>query len=178
MLIERPRRGADAAGRGLTREGAAIARRRTERAEAVTRLAARLERAHADGVEGRRSRLIALWRHAGAVSYRGVLARGFALVRDEADRALRRAADVREGQRLTIEFADGAVPAVAGRESPPEPRSPPGRPVAAAAETRRRRQGRRRTGFAVLSVAGVQGCYCASESIAASAARAHSMSWV
>ena len=105
------------------REGALLARRRAERAEAVARLAARLERAYADGLEARRARLAALWRHAGAVSYRGVLARGFALVRDEADGPLRRAADVRDAQRLTIEFADGTVPAVAGRGLPPEPRS-------------------------------------------------------
>ncbi len=129
------------------------------RAEAVGRFAARLERAYADGVEVRHSRLLALWRHAGAVSYRGVLARGFALVRDEADRALRRAADVSEGQRLTIEFADGAVPAVAGRGSTPEPRAsrPPRRrrgqsapPAARAAKGRARCSERRPARRALL----------------------------
>ncbi len=123
LLIERPRRGAEAAARGLVRERALLARRRGERADAAARLAARLERAYADGLEARGARLVALWRHAGAVSYRGVLARGFALVRDEADGPLRRAADVRDAQRLAIEFADGIVPAVAGGGLAPEPRS-------------------------------------------------------
>ncbi|OPH82210.1 exodeoxyribonuclease VII large subunit [Nitrobacter vulgaris] len=44
-----------------------------------------------------------------AVSYRGVLARGFVLVRDDAGRALRSAAAVGSGARLTLEFADGQV---------------------------------------------------------------------
>jgi exodeoxyribonuclease VII large subunit len=46
-----------------------------------------------------------------------VLARGFALVRDEADRPLRRASEVGEAQPLRIEFADGTVAAVAGAQT-------------------------------------------------------------
>jgi exodeoxyribonuclease VII large subunit len=53
-----------------------------------------------------------------AVSYRGVLARGFALVRDEAGMPLRRAAEIREGQALRIEFADGEVSAAAAAGRP------------------------------------------------------------
>jgi exodeoxyribonuclease VII large subunit len=49
-----------------------------------------------------------------AFSYRGVLARGFALVRDTAGQPLRAAAAVTSGMRLDIEFADGRVGAVAG----------------------------------------------------------------
>jgi exodeoxyribonuclease VII large subunit len=48
-----------------------------------------------------------------ALSHRGVLARGFALVRDLADRPLRQAAAVRAGMRLDIEFSDGRVRAAA-----------------------------------------------------------------
>jgi exodeoxyribonuclease VII large subunit len=48
-----------------------------------------------------------------ALSHRGVLARGFALVRDDAGRPLRKAAVVSSGMRLDIEFSDGHVPAVA-----------------------------------------------------------------
>lgn len=44
-----------------------------------------------------------------ALSHRGVLARGFALVRDAAGRPLRKAAAVSAGMRLDIEFADGHV---------------------------------------------------------------------
>ena len=46
-----------------------------------------------------------------AFSYRGVLARGFALVRDVAGRPLRIAAAVTAGMGLEIEFADGRVAA-------------------------------------------------------------------
>jgi exodeoxyribonuclease VII large subunit len=48
-----------------------------------------------------------------AYSYRGVLARGFALVRDADGRPLRSAAAVGGGMRLDIEFADGRVAATA-----------------------------------------------------------------
>jgi exodeoxyribonuclease VII large subunit len=61
-----------------------------------------------------------------AFSYREVLKRGFALVRDRAGRPLRSAAAVTTGTRLDIEFADGRVGAVAGDtvmrpEPPPAP---------------------------------------------------------
>jgi exodeoxyribonuclease VII large subunit len=51
-----------------------------------------------------------------AYSYRGVLTRGFALVRDDAGRPLRRAAAVGPGTRLDIEFSDGRVGATADGE--------------------------------------------------------------
>ncbi len=120
VLIERPRRAADAAGRGLAREAATLARRRRERAETLTRLEARLGRAYAERLLRQRARLAAATNLLGAVSYRGVLARGFALVRDEADRPLRRASEVGEAQPLRIEFADGMVAAVAGAQTPRE----------------------------------------------------------
>ena len=49
----------------------------------------------------------------GALSYQGVLARGFALVRDGAGSPIRNAAAVSTGQTLDIEFADGHVAATA-----------------------------------------------------------------
>jgi exodeoxyribonuclease VII large subunit len=49
----------------------------------------------------------------GALSYQGVLARGFALVRDGAGAPIRNAAAVSTGQALDIEFADGHVAATA-----------------------------------------------------------------
>jgi len=60
----------------------------------------------------------------GALSYHGVLARGFALVRDPDGQPVRAAAAVPSGMRLDIEFADGHLPAVA------EPMEPPGAPPA------------------------------------------------
>ncbi len=51
-----------------------------------------------------------------AFSYRGVLARGFALVRDGEGHPLRSAAAVGAGMRLDIEFSDGRVGATADGE--------------------------------------------------------------
>jgi exodeoxyribonuclease VII large subunit len=51
----------------------------------------------------------------GAFSYHGVLARGFTLVRGSDGVPLRTASSVSVGMQLNIEFADGHVPAVAGR---------------------------------------------------------------
>jgi exodeoxyribonuclease VII large subunit len=56
-----------------------------------------------------------------AFSYRGVLARGFALVRDAENRPLRSAATVTPGMGLDIEFSDGRVAAVAGTARPAAP---------------------------------------------------------
>jgi exodeoxyribonuclease VII large subunit len=56
-----------------------------------------------------------------AYSYRGVLARGFALVRDGDSHPLRAAASVTAGMRVDIEFADGRVAATAEGESRPPP---------------------------------------------------------
>jgi exodeoxyribonuclease VII large subunit len=119
-LAGRLGRAADAAGRSFARETALISRRRAERAEAVERLSARMARVYGERLQSKRAQLVSAWQLLGAMSYRGVLSRGFALVRDEAQRPLRRAAGVRQTQRLEIEFADGKVGAVAGgRVGPP-----------------------------------------------------------
>jgi exodeoxyribonuclease VII large subunit len=47
-----------------------------------------------------------------------VLARGFALVRDEQGRAVRAAAGVGPGARLDLEFSDGRVGATADADRP------------------------------------------------------------
>jgi exodeoxyribonuclease VII large subunit len=114
QLAAPARRAAEAAGKNLAREAATLMRRRGERAEALVRLQDRMGRCFADGVRHWHARLVSAWQLLGAMSYRGVLARGFALVRDEAERPLRRAADVRQAQRLELEFADGKIAAVAG----------------------------------------------------------------
>ena len=126
-LLDRPRRAVDGAGRLLERERALLARRRGECADALTRLETRMARGFAERLESRRARLEAVGQLLDAVSYRGVLARGFALVRDEADRPLRRRIEVSEGQRLKIEFADGNVAATAG-ERVGAARTPPALP--------------------------------------------------
>ncbi|MET4221261.1 exodeoxyribonuclease VII large subunit [Bradyrhizobium sp. LB7.2] len=53
-----------------------------------------------------------------ALSYRGVLARGFALVRDEAGHPLHSADSVGPNARVEIEFADGRVAATADADRP------------------------------------------------------------
>jgi exodeoxyribonuclease VII large subunit len=123
-LVERPRQAADAAGRALAREAALQARRRGERAEALARLQARMARAYGERLQMRRAQLFSAWQLLGAMSYRGVLSRGFALVRDAAQRPLRRASEILPAQRLEIEFADGKVDAIAGSRVGP-PLTPP-----------------------------------------------------
>ncbi|MEO8318232.1 MAG: exodeoxyribonuclease VII large subunit, partial [Bradyrhizobium sp.] len=59
-----------------------------------------------------------------ALSYRGVLARGFALVRDEHGHALRAASSVGPNARLSIEFADGSFGATADGDRPPATSAP------------------------------------------------------
>jgi exodeoxyribonuclease VII large subunit len=54
----------------------------------------------------------------GALSYRGVLARGFALVRDENGHAVHAAAAIGPDAHLTLEFADGRVGATADADRP------------------------------------------------------------
>jgi len=67
-----------------------------------------------------------------ALSYHSVLARGFALVRDEAGHPLHAAADVGAGARLELEFSDGRVAATAGTDqpvlAPQQPATAPRRP--------------------------------------------------
>ena len=62
-----------------------------------------------------------------AVSYRGVLARGFALVRAADGKPLRSAAAVTTGLQLTIEFTDGRVRATA--DGPPATAAPTAAPA-------------------------------------------------
>jgi exodeoxyribonuclease VII large subunit len=50
-----------------------------------------------------------------AMSYKSVLARGFAVVRDNAGQPIRAAVDVKANATLAIEFADGEVQARAGK---------------------------------------------------------------
>jgi exodeoxyribonuclease VII large subunit len=84
---------------GRDRVNALLARADRALNAALDRLALRLD--HAEG-------LLA------ALSYQGVLARGFALVRDAAGTPLRSASALTPGTALDIEFADGRVAAVAG----------------------------------------------------------------
>jgi exodeoxyribonuclease VII large subunit len=124
LLIERPRRAAEAVGRVFVREAALLARRRGEQMAAVERLAARMTRAYDQRLKHLRGDLVSKEQLLGAMSYRGVLSRGFALVRDETQRPLWRVENTRQAQRLEIEFADGKIAAIAGGRIGP-PLTPP-----------------------------------------------------
>ena len=63
-----------------------------------------------------------------AYSYRGVLARGFALVRDGEGHPLRSAASVTSQMRMEIEFSDGRVAAVADGEGAAPQKPAPAKP--------------------------------------------------
>ena len=54
-------------------------------------------------------RLLALWKRLQAASPASVLNRGFAIVRDEAGRPVMRRTEIKAGQPLAAEFADGSV---------------------------------------------------------------------
>jgi exodeoxyribonuclease VII large subunit len=95
--------------------------------ERTLRLAERARRALATAMQRLEARVAHSGQLLGALSYRGVLARGFALVRDEEGHAVHTAASVGPGAPLSIEFADGRVGATADTDRPvvPAPASPP-----------------------------------------------------
>ena len=80
--------------------------------------AARLQRAFQAIVDQRREQFRQLEKLRHSVGHEAVLARGYALVRDNSGALVHRARDVVAGERLTINFADGKVPARAEGETP------------------------------------------------------------
>jgi len=86
-------------------------RERLRRAdERLAGLAARLNRAAVQFVAERRRALAGQAQLLGSLSYQSVLRRGYALVRDETGRAVRSVTQVRYGERLDVELADGRIP--------------------------------------------------------------------
>ena len=82
--------------------------------ERAANFRARLERGFRALVERRRDRLDAVWKLTRSLSHKGVLDRGYALVTDAAGGVVRRAAELADGQPVTLLFADGAAEATAG----------------------------------------------------------------
>jgi len=80
-------------------------------------LETRLQSAISRRLEQQHTRLAALGQLIRSLGYKSVLARGFALVRDEHSIPLRRAADITNGALLTLEFADGNRQAIANTVS-------------------------------------------------------------
>ncbi len=99
------------------------------RRDRLTAVHRRLRPAAAANVARRAERLAALDKLMGSLSYKNVLARGFALVRDEQRAPLHLASTVVPGARLTVEFADGEIGVLAQdgdapRSSATKPRAP------------------------------------------------------
>ncbi len=88
----------------------------------------RLLRASAQQITRRTERLSGTSKLLASLGYHNVLARGFALVRDEAGHPVRLAAGVAAGARLELEFADSRLAAVALGDGPA--RKPAERPPA------------------------------------------------
>jgi exodeoxyribonuclease VII large subunit len=86
--------------------------------ERTLRLAERARRALASTTQRLQARVAHSGQLLAALSYRGVLARGFALVRDEHGLAVHAAASVGPGARLDLEFSDGRVAATADADRP------------------------------------------------------------
>ena len=96
------------------RANAEAQRTRIARAhERISVLLSRAERAATTLIDLRYARLDRAAQLLTALSYHGVLARGFALVRSDTGRPLRAAGAINPGARLDIEFADGRVRATA-----------------------------------------------------------------
>jgi exodeoxyribonuclease VII large subunit len=100
----------------LAHAHAARVRLETERLAAahirVNSLVQRMKKTMALGLNARHERVKAAIKMIGSLDYHQVLARGFALVRDENRKLLRRAAEVADNAHLDIEFADGHRAAV------------------------------------------------------------------
>jgi exodeoxyribonuclease VII large subunit len=67
------------------------------------------ERSPQRRVEAESQRLLALWKRLQAASPASVLNRGFVIMRDADGNPVQKRGDVRKGQRLAAEFADGTV---------------------------------------------------------------------
>jgi exodeoxyribonuclease VII large subunit len=102
--------------------------------ERALRLSERARRALATAMQRQQARIAHSGQLLAALSYKSVLTRGFALVRDEQGLAVHAAASVGPGARLNLEFADGRVGATADADRPAAAPARAGPPQAAASE--------------------------------------------
>jgi exodeoxyribonuclease VII large subunit len=118
LMANAARHGAQLAATGARLSRSALANRIAlgrERAEGLTDRLRRAERA----LQQRRSeRLEAVWKLARSLSHQGVLERGYAIVTAPDGRLVSRAAQIAAGDALTLTFADDALAVVAGEASP------------------------------------------------------------
>jgi len=107
----------DAAGRVLPRLQPALPAMLVARTQRLAQVAQRLPDPTQD-LRARASRLELAAARLDGASYERVLARGFALVRDASDRPVKRAVDIKSGQRLRLRFADAEMGVTAdGRQA-------------------------------------------------------------
>jgi len=104
--------------------------------ERTERLAERAQRALSTVMRRLEARVAHSGQLLAALSYRSVLARGFALVRDEGGHPVHAAAGVEPGARMSIEFSDGRVGATADGDRRVETAAPASPPKEAARETK------------------------------------------
>ncbi len=102
--------------------------------ERATRLAERARRALATAMQRQHARIGHAGQLLAALSYRSVLTRGFALVRDAQGVAVHAAASIGPGARLNLEFADGRVGATADADRPAVASTRASQPKTAASE--------------------------------------------
>ncbi len=139
LLLERARarwrvaaRGLDLGfSHGLERRAALLARAATrlspqpvrlriaDHGQRLTTAGIRLANACRATLSTRRTQVDSVWKLVESLSHKGVLARGYALVLDDAGHAVRARANVTEGMALDVVFADGKVRVVAGESAPP-----------------------------------------------------------
>ncbi len=89
----------------------AVRNRLRQSADHVTALEARARHAFVNIHASRRQRLASLTKLLRSLSYHGVLARGFALVRDRSGAMVRRSRGLHRDQRVEVEFHDGRIAA-------------------------------------------------------------------
>ncbi len=114
------RRDFEKAAAGLT--PVSLKRNLAEQARLLARHGADLRRDVRRVVDLRATRLGSSGKLLNSLSYKSVLQRGYALVRNDERTPLRAAAQVKPGQELSIEFHDGEIGAVADGHAPPSER--------------------------------------------------------
>ena len=89
-----------------------------DQAAALTRTERQMQRCWGRGLDTRRNRLAATSKLLSSLSYRSVLQRGFALVRDSAGRPVHARTETHPGQDLIVEFHDGELSVRAAGAAP------------------------------------------------------------
>ncbi len=95
-----------------------LSREATRTRERVSMLAVRADNAIDTRLAAHRASLNAQNRVLDSLSYKNVLKRGYAVIRDGSDAVVSLATDIATGQNISIEFSDGKIDATAGNNTP------------------------------------------------------------